>query len=119
LDLLQAGIEVRDGGPVHAHSAGVVQHDFTLRNAVGLHARPAATFVRLVAGLGSRVKVANLDRAPDAPVDGRSILAVLALGASRGSRIRVMVEGPTEAADLAAIERLIDSGLGEKLPDGG
>jgi phosphotransferase system HPr (HPr) family protein len=97
----------------------VVQAELTLENPVGLHARPAAVFVRLVASLQSRVTVANLDRDADAPADGRSILAVLGLGASRGSRIRITVEGATEVADLAAIRRLVESGLGESLAKSG
>lgn len=91
----------------------MVQLELTLQNPVGLHARPAAVFVRLVSSLSSRVTVANLDRDPDAPADGRSILAVLGLGASRGNRIRVTVEGASEVEDLAAIRKLLESGLGE------
>jgi phosphotransferase system HPr (HPr) family protein len=100
-----------------AHSVAVVETELTLENPVGLHARPAAVFVKLVASLSSRVTIANLDRDPEAPADGRSILAVLALGASRGSRIRVTAEGPNEIADLAAIRRLVESGLGESLAE--
>lgn len=95
----------------------MVTIDLTLHNSVGLHARPAAVFVKFVAGLQSRVTVANLDRAPDAAVDARSILAVLALGASRGDSIRITAEGPTEAEDLAAIRHLVESGLGESVPE--
>jgi phosphotransferase system HPr (HPr) family protein len=99
------------------HLGAVVEAELTLENPVGLHARPAAVFVRLVASLPSRVTVANLDRDPDDVADGRSILAVLGLGASRGARIRITVDGPSEVADLAAIRRLVESGLGESLAE--
>lgn len=95
----------------------MVEQEFRLANPAGLHARPAALFVKMVAGLRSEVRVANLDRDPATTADARSIIAVLSLGASRGSRIRVTVEGPSEAQDLAAIARLVASGLGETVPD--
>ncbi|HET7465324.1 MAG TPA: HPr family phosphocarrier protein [Candidatus Dormibacteraeota bacterium] len=91
---------------------------FRLRNASGLHARPATVFVRTAAGLSSDVRVQNLDR-PGTRANGKSILEVLTLGASEGQRIEVTVDGQDEADDLEQLAAAIDSGLGEGAPQDG
>lgn len=87
--------------------------ELTLQNAAGLHARPAALFVQAASKLASDIEVENLDRPGQGAVNGKSILDVLTLGAGRGHRIRVTTRGATEAADLAVLRRLLESGLGE------
>ncbi len=59
--------------------------ELTLRNASGLHARPAAFFVQAAARFTSKITVENLDRATR-PVDAKSILMVLTTGVGRGQR---------------------------------
>jgi phosphotransferase system HPr (HPr) family protein len=86
---------------------------FTLSNASGLHARPATTLVQAAAGLKARVRIANLDRDPLHEVDGKSIISVLTLGASRGHRIKVTVDGEDEESGLDEIALVLESGLGE------
>lgn len=86
---------------------------FTLSNSSGLHARPATILVQAAGRLNAAVRVANLDRDPLNEVDGKSILSVLTLGASRGHRIRVSVDGEDEEAGLDELSRVIEAGLGE------
>lgn len=92
--------------------------EFILRNASGLHARPAAVLVRTAAALGSRVRVLNLSR-PGAQADGKSILGVLALGAEHGDRVRIEVDGSDEGPGLEALAAAIHSGLGERVTEAG
>ena len=61
---------------------------------VDLHARPAARFVRTAIGFNANVQVFAADRRADA----KSILAVLALGARRGTALRLSAEGRTPIA---------------------
>src|SRR3954471_9702757 len=56
---------------------------------VDLHARPAANFVRTAMAFNSQITVAAGDREADA----KSLLAVLALGAKRGSTLRLTADG--------------------------
>jgi phosphotransferase system HPr (HPr) family protein len=87
----------------------------TVRNPSGLHARPAALFVRTAGAFGARVRVANVTR--DKPAtDAKSILGVLALGVSRGHEIELTADGDDAAAALRALTELIETGLGEELP---
>ena len=90
--------------------------ELTLRNASGLHARPAALFIQAAAKFASKITVENLDRATR-PVDAKSILMVLTIGVGRGQRVRVMADGPDEAEAIAALESAIRAGLGEPVGD--
>lgn len=88
---------------------------FPVRNPSGLHARPAALFVKPPAKFACDVRVANLTRDPTKEVAARSLLAVLALGVSRGHEIRISAEGEDAEAAIASLGRLIESGLGEQV----
>lgn len=88
--------------------------ELTIRNPSGLHARPAALFVRAAARYSSKISVENLDRGSP-PVDAKSVLLVLTAGVQRGHRIRLTAEGPDEEAAIAGLTELVESGLGEPI----
>jgi len=89
--------------------------DQVVLNPSGLHARPAAMFVRTAAGFVSRITLENLDR-ETAPIDAKSILAVMGSGVSKGHRIRLTADGADEDAAIETLEAFIASGMGETLP---
>ncbi|WP_409348446.1 HPr family phosphocarrier protein [Natronorarus salvus] len=66
----------------------------------GLHARPAATFVRTANEFSSDVTVA-----PDGgeSVDATSMIAVTALGVGHGERVTITADGEDEAAAIDAL----------------
>jgi phosphotransferase system HPr (HPr) family protein len=66
---------------------------------VDLHARPAARFVRMAMGFKSSITVAT----PDREADAKSLLAVLALGARRGTSLRLAAEGGDAPAAVDAL----------------
>ena len=66
---------------------------------VDLHARPAADFVRTALGFSSKLTVASGEREADA----KSLLAILALGAKRGSTLRLTADGDDAEAALDAL----------------
>ena len=76
-------------------------------NALGLHARAAARFVRLADSFKSQVRVVQGART----VDGKSILGLLLLAAARGTALTVTADGPDEAAAVTALAGLIDRGF--------
>lgn len=86
--------------------------ELTVHNRSGLHARPAATFVRAAAGFRSSITIRNASR-NGTVVDAKSILGVLGLGVSPGHRILVTVDGDDEDAAIAALTELVESGIGE------
>jgi phosphocarrier protein HPr len=75
---------------------------------VALHARPAATFVKTALRFRSRVTVGWDGKMADA----KSILAVLALGATEGTVLRLSAEGEDAPDALAALSSCV-SGLVE------
>jgi PTS hybrid protein len=88
--------------------------EIDVRNPSGLHARPAAVFVKAAAAVAADVRVANVTTgSPE--VSAKSILAVLGLGVSSGHRIRLRVEGDDAATALASLADLVAAGLGEPL----
>jgi phosphotransferase system HPr (HPr) family protein len=75
---------------------------------VDLHARPAAEFVRTAMGFESKLTVASGEREADA----KSLLAILALGAKRGTTLRLTADGEDADAALDALSGCV-SGLTE------
>lgn len=89
----------------------------TVRNPSGIHARPAAQFVRTAGRFRARITVENLTGGRG-PADAKSILAVLPLGVSQGHEIQVTADGEDADEAIAAITRAIEDGLGETIsPD--
>jgi phosphotransferase system HPr (HPr) family protein len=80
-----------------------------ITNALGLHARAAARFVRLASLFKSQIRVTRGSRT----VDGKSILGLLLLAAAKGTEIDLTVEGDDEDEALAAIVALVTRGFEE------
>lgn len=76
-------------------------------NPLGLHARAAARFVRLAAQFEATVRVAKGAR----ELDGKSILGLLLLGASRGTEITIRSEGTDAQAAVDALSQLVEEGF--------
>ena len=82
----------------------------TVHNKVGLHARPAAQFVRTAKQFSSDVKVTH----GEGEANAKSILGVLTLGANQqGAVITLRAEGDDAEQTLAALETLVESNFGE------
>jgi phosphotransferase system HPr (HPr) family protein len=81
----------------------------TITNPLGLHARAAARFVHAASAFRSQIRVARGAR----EMDGKSIMGLLLLGASRGATITLSADGPDEAAALAALIDLVARGFAE------
>lgn len=88
-----------------------------LRNPSGLHARPAATFVRKAGAFTSDVRVTNLTRDPTKSASARSVIGVMGLGVGRGHRVRLEADGADAEEAVASLVELIAAGLGEELDD--
>jgi phosphocarrier protein len=84
----------------------------TVRNALGMHARAAARFVHAAGAFQCRVTVTREDRG-DRHVDGKSILGLLLLAASRGVILRIAADGADEEEALGVLCRLVASGFGD------
>ena len=75
----------------------------TLTNAVGLHARPAAQFVRRAAEFDATITVHKQQRQADA----KSLLALLKLDVRSGDQVTISTGGPDADAALTALVGLV------------
>jgi phosphocarrier protein len=87
----------------------VLSRDVSIPNMLGLHARAAARFVQAASRYRSAVRVSRGDRT----VDGKSIMGILLLAASRGSVLTIVAEGLDAAAAIDDLCALVASGFGE------
>ena len=89
--------------------------EIEIRNPSGLHARPAAVFVRAAGALETEVRVTNLTRDGAKSASARSVLGVMGLGVARGHRIRLEADGDGAEEAVRALAELVAGGLGEDL----
>lgn len=79
-------------------------------NKNGLHARPAASLVRLANEYKSKI----ICKKGHASANAKNIMDVLMLAATKGTRLTVITEGDDEAQALEAVIKLIDNRFDEK-----
>jgi phosphocarrier protein HPr len=86
-----------------------VVKEIPIINRLGLHARPAAMFVRIASRYRAEVWVAKESE----EVNGKSIMGLMMLAAGQGSKLRIRCEGPDAAKALQELEELINSKFNE------
>lgn len=83
-----------------------VRREVTVRQEYGLHARPAAVFVRLARNFN-----ANIILEKDGErVDGKSIMGVMMLAVSRGETVYVEANGPDEKEACEQLRAFLEDG---------
>jgi phosphocarrier protein len=80
-----------------------------IKNKLGLHARAAALLVQTVNKFSAQVTVSKGGQT----ADGRSIMGVLTLAATQGSKIQVEASGEDAERAIKAIEKLVESRFNE------
>jgi phosphocarrier protein HPr len=88
----------------------------TISNRLGLHARAAARLVRRATQFTSQIELEREDTGNAA--DGKSILSVLLLAASRGTCLIIRADGDDEQRAVDAIVELVEQKFGEEVSDG-
>ena len=84
-----------------------------LKNASGLHARPASEFVALAKTFESKVTVRRLDDEAALPANAKSIIKILAQGFSVGTPIEITADGIDEVEAAEKLCALIETKFGE------
>jgi phosphocarrier protein len=90
-----------------------VERTVRVSNRLGLHARPAAEFVKLSSRFESRI---SIDK-DGLVVNGKSIMGVMMLAAEYGSLLRIRAVGPDAAEAVSALSDLVANGFGEQESD--
>ncbi len=82
----------------------------TIINKLGLHARASAKFVNTAGRFGSHIDIKRGNKI----VNGKSIMGVMMLAASKGTEIELHINGEDEVAAMQALVDLINNRFGEE-----
>jgi phosphocarrier protein len=82
----------------------MISRDVTVKNSVGLHARPATFFVQKAVSYKSSIWIEK----EDFRVNAKSLLGVLSLGIVQGTKITVIADGADEAEAVDGLITLIE-----------
>ena len=87
-----------------------LEKEVTIVNRLGMHARPAAMFVRIASRFRCEVWVEKEGE----QINGKSIMGLMMLAAGQGSKLRIRCEGPDAAEALQELEALIAGRFSEE-----
>ncbi|KAG0505226.1 MAG: Phosphocarrier protein HPr [Candidatus Udaeobacter sp.] len=102
------GLLYRKGS--RAAPAQKIEKELTVVNRLGLHARPAAMFVRIASRHRAEIWVAKEGE----EVNGKSIMGLMMLAAGQGSKLRIRCDGPDADKAMEELEELIKAGFNEE-----
>src|SRR3981081_3642338 len=86
-----------------------IEKEIPIINRLGLHARPAAMFVRIASRHRSEVWVSKEGE----EVNGKSIMGLMMLAAGQGSKLRIRCEGTDAEKAMEELEELINARFNE------
>jgi phosphocarrier protein len=84
--------------------------EFTIKNRLGIHARPAAKLSKIANEFESTIRVTK----DGLEVNGKSIMGIMMLAAAQGNVIQVEAEGPDEKDAIRALSDLIENKFDEE-----
>lgn len=87
----------------------MIQKKIKILNKLGLHARAAAKFVAHAARFSSELQVSKGEQT----INGKSIMGVMMLAASKGTELNLLIDGEDEQEMLADLEQLVNDHFGE------
>jgi phosphocarrier protein len=82
----------------------VCEAELEIRNAEGLHMRPAMQFVDIANRFDSDIIVSN----DQTSIDGKSIMQISMLAATCGTKLRIKAEGPDSQEAIEALRELVE-----------
>jgi len=88
----------------------ICEKDVTIQNRNGLHARPAAMFVKIASRFQSEVWVEK----DGERINGKSIMGLMMLAAGKGSTLHIIAEGTDAEQVVIELETLITTNFGEE-----
>ena len=87
-----------------------VEKEITIVNRLGLHARPAAMFVRIASRFRCEIWVEKEGE----QINGKSIMGLMMLAAGQGSKLQIRCEGPDADKAMEELEELINQKFNEE-----
>ena len=87
----------------------MIRRPLRIINKLGLHARAASKLVSVASQYDAEITLARNGQ----EVSGKSIMGVMMLGASRGTELELVTQGPDEEAAAEALTELVEDRFGE------
>ena len=84
----------------------------TISNRLGLHARPAMMLAECATSFSSKITIRRVDGGDD--VDAKSIMQLLMLAGTRGTKMRITAEGADASQALETLGALVASGFDDE-----
>ena len=91
----------------------MISKEVVINNQVGLHARPAADFIKKAKEYQSKLTIQRTDGSVAKNTNAKSMVTLLTLALACGDRIEISGDGPDEVDAVDALIALVDSGFGE------
>jgi len=88
----------------------MLEKEITVKNKLGIHARPAALLVKNAGMYQSTIEI----RRDDIVVDGKSIMGVMMLAAEQGAKIVFSIKGEDAVKAMETIEKLFEDNFYEE-----
>lgn len=83
------------------------EFDYTIQDALGIHARPAGQLVKVVKGFSSKVTLHKDGKA----VDATRLMSLMGMGVKQGDALHITIEGEDEAAACEALQKFFTENL--------
>ena len=87
----------------------MLSKEVTVPNKLGIHARPAAQFVKTASQFEAEIRVEK----DGEEINGKSIMGLMMLAAGHGSVLKLIAEGPDAEEALEVLENLVARNFGE------
>ena len=91
---------------------GVCEAEVSIKNAEGLHMRPAMQFVDIATKFKSEITVSNQGN----EVDGKSIMQMSMLAATYGTKLKIRAAGPDSEKAIEALKELVEGRMFDEPP---
>ena len=83
------------------------EFDYTIQDALGIHARPAGQLVKVVKGFASKVTLTKGEKT----IDATRLMSLMGMGVKQGDTVTIKVEGDDEDAAAEAIQKFMTENL--------
>lgn len=84
------------------------EFSYTIKDEIGIHARPAGNLVKLIKSFMSNV---TIEKEGKEPINGTALMKLMSLGVKRGDTVRFTVEGDDEDSAVKGIEEFMKENL--------
>lgn len=81
--------------------------EYTIKDQLGIHARPAGLLVKCVKSLGCKVKITKNSKT----VEGTKLMAIMGMGIKCGDTVSISVEGEEEDTSFETVKRFFEENL--------